>query len=447
MSKFIFLCLVFFFMGAKASVFEEGTVIRDAEIEDILKSYIDPLFEKAHLNKNDLNLVIIVNKEVNAAATLNTTLVINSGFLLRTTSLDEILGVLAHEVGHLEGRHIIRMIETLDQTKKANLLSVAAGLALGLLTNRPDLAAALSSGSNISSIYSLLSYSRSEEASADQAALKYLSALCWPADGMASFFNKLLGQEFLSSSLQDPYIRSHPLTRERLETVKAQLKSSCQKPLPPEMIKNYHILKTKLEAFLLPPAAVLQQNAGTTPLEKYAQSIVYYRQGKTDMALNLLKGLADSTPQNPYYPELMGQIYYETGKIDPAIAHYRKALRLKPKEPLFQIGLAQSLLALNKPASLHEAAKLLEDAHEKEPSNVTIWSLLAIIYGRLNKMGAMALALAEKYVLLSQWNEADEQASRALHHLKKEDPLYLRAQDLQIQAKREKNTKTQTPKL
>jgi predicted Zn-dependent protease len=213
------------------------------------------------------------------------------------------------------------------------------------------------------------------------------------------------------------------------------------------MIKNYHILKTKLEAFLLPPAAVLQQNAGTTPLEKYAQSIVYYRQGKTDMALNLLKGLADSTPQNPYYPELMGQIYYETGKIDPAIAHYRKALRLKPKEPLFQIGLAQSLLALNKPASLHEAAKLLEDAHEKEPSNVTIWSLLAIIYGRLNKMGAMALALAEKYVLLSQWNEADEQASRALHHLKKEDPLYLRAQDLQIQAKREKNTKTQTPKL
>ena len=88
---------------------------------------------------------------------------------------------------------------------------------------------------------------------------------------MASFFNKLLGQEFLSSSLQDPYIRSHPLTRERLETVKAQLKSSCQKPLPPGMVANYHILKTKLEAFLLPPASVLQQNSGTTPLEKYAQ--------------------------------------------------------------------------------------------------------------------------------------------------------------------------------
>lgn len=446
MNKLIFLCSLFFIF-TKAMAFEEGTVIRDAEIEDILRSYINPIFEKAHLNKDDLNLIIVVNKEVNAAATINTTLIINSGFLLRTTSLDEILGVLAHEVGHLEGRHIIRMIETLDQTKKANLFSVAAGLVLGVLTNRPDLAAALSAGSNISSVYSLLSYSRSEESSADQAALKYLNALCWPAEGMASFFGKLLGQEFLSSTLQDPYIRSHPLTRERLETVRAQLKISCHKPLPPEMIEKYHILKTKLEAFLLSPECVLNQNTGTTPLEQYARSIVYYRQGKIPEALKILKALISIAPRNPYYRELSGQIYYETGKINPSISNYRNALRLKPKEPLFQMGLAQSLIALNTIPSLQEAGKLLEEIRIKEPNNTTAWSFLAIVYGRLNKMGAMALALAEKAVLLSRWDEADEQASRALHYLKKTDPLYLRAQDLQIQAKREKNITTQTPKL
>ena len=347
---FLFLTLLLTFTQATAA-FEEGTVIRDAEIEDILRSYIDPILEKAHLNKKDLNLIILINRDINAAATINTTLILNSGFLLHTTSLEEVLGVLAHEIGHLEGRHIIRMIENLDKKKKGNILSVAAGIALGILTNRPDLGAAVATGSNISNVYSLLSYNRAEEASADQAALKYLNALCWPAEGMATFFDKLLGQEFLSSSLQDPYIRSHPLTKDRLETVRAQLKLSCHKPLPEIMVKNYHILKTKLEAFLFPPESILQKNAGTTPLEKYAQSIAYYRQGKIDQAIKTLDSLVKQAPQNPYYHELKGQIYYENGKINPAIENYRQALALKPKEALFQMGLAQCLIASNTPTN------------------------------------------------------------------------------------------------
>jgi predicted Zn-dependent protease len=447
MKKLAVLSIILFFFTKTMASFEEGTVIRDAEIEEILRSYIEPLFEKAHLDKKDLNLVLLINKEVNAAATVNTTLILNSGFLLHTTNLNEVLGVLAHEVGHLEGRHIIRMIEALDQTKKSNVLSIAAGLALGLLTQRPDLGAAVAAGSSISSVYSLLSYNRAEEASADQAAIKYLNALCWPSEGMASFFEKLLGQELLSSNLQDPYTRSHPLTKDRLETVKAQLKTTCQQPLPPRMIENYHILKTKLEAFLLPPESVLQKNRGNSSLEKYAQAIAYYRQGKINMAISTLDSLISKSPQNPYYYELKGQIYYENGKISLAITHYKKAISLKPKEVLFQMGLAQSLIALNTTPSLQEAGKLLEEAQQKEPTNITIWQLLSIVYGRLNKMGAMALALAEKAALLRKWNEADEQVTRALHHLDKKDPLYLHAEDLQLQTKREKNTITQTSTL
>ena len=432
---------------AQTFSFEEGTIIRDAEIENILRSYIEPLFEKANLDKKDLNLVIVIDKEVNAAASINTTLILNSGFLLRTSNLEEVLGVLAHEVGHLEGRHIIRMIEAIDQAKKSSLLSVAAGLALGVLTQRPDLGVAVAAGSSISGIYDLLSYNRAEEASADQAALKYLNALCWSSEGMATFFQKLLGQEFLSTNLQDPYVRSHPLTKDRLETVKSQLKSLCHKPLPLAMRENYQILKTKLSAFLLPPESVLQENSGSTSLEKYAQAIAYYRQGKIDPALNALNALISENPKNPYYSELKGQIYYENGKINPSIECYRKALSLKPKETLFQIGLAQSLVTLNTPASLKEAGKLLEAARQKEPRNISIWHFLSIVYGRLNKMGAMALALAEKASLLGKWDEADEQVRRALHHLDKKDLLYMRAQDLQLQTKREKNTNTQTSKL
>ena len=439
---------IFVFSCANAdTLLEEGVVIRDAEIEDILKSYIDPLFEKAHLNKKDLNLVLLVNKEVNAAASINTTLILNSGFLLRTTNLDEVIGVLAHEVGHLEGRHIIRMLDAMDQAQKRGMLSVAVGIALGLLTQRPDLGAAIAVGSNISNIYALLSYNRSEEASADQAAVRYLNELCWPADGLATFFEKLLGQELLSSSLQDPYVRSHPLTKDRLNAVREQIKSSCQRPFPRKMLENYKVLKIKLEAFLMPPAYVLSRNSGTTALAQYAQAIAYYRQGKLNPSIKLLDSLLSKNPKNSYYHELKGQIFYESGKLKPSIQSYRAALSLKPDDVLFQIGLAQSLISINTKPSLEEAEKLLEKAQKKEPQNITIWQLLSMSYGRLKKMGAMALSLAEKAALLNKWDEADEQVIRALHYLKKNDYLYLRAQDLQIQTKREKSKATQTPRL
>lgn len=444
---FLIVCLFCLSVVSSYCNFEKGTVIRDAEIEEILKSYIDPLFEKANLDKKDLNLVIIIDPEVNAAATINTTLIINSGFLLKTTRLEEVLGVLAHEVGHLEGRHIIRMIEAIDQAKKASILSVAAGLALGVLSQRPDLGAALATGGSISSVYSFLSYNRGEEASADQAALKYLNALGWPSEGLASFFEKLLNQELLSSSLQDPYARSHPLTKDRLESVKSQLKKLSTPPLPKKMVEGYETLKAKLEAFLMSPDMVLHHYKGTSSLQKYAQAIAYYRQGKTDASLKLLQALVKEFPTHPYYVELQGQIHYEAGQLNLAINNYRRALSLKPKEPLFQLGLAQALIALNKNQELVEAQNLLEQVQQEEPRNVTVWHFLSIVYGRLNKMGAMALSLAEKAVLLEKWDEADEQVKRALHYLDKKDPLYVHAQDLQLQAKREKNKNTQTSRL
>ncbi|UNM06663.1 MAG: M48 family metalloprotease [Holosporaceae bacterium] len=242
------LSLLIFGLAQSNTMLKEGTVIRDAEIESILRSYIDPIFQQAKLNTKDLNLVLVVNSENNAAATLNTTMILNTGFLLSTSNLNEIVGVIAHEVGHLEGRHVVRSIGAMENAQRVGLLGAAAGIALGVLTQRLDLGAALAIGSSISSIYGYLKYSRAEEAAADQAAVRYLNGLCWPADGLV-FFQKLLGQELLSTNLQDPYIRSHPLTRDRMHAIERQIQNSCQKPFPAQMVSRYHLMRIKLEAF------------------------------------------------------------------------------------------------------------------------------------------------------------------------------------------------------
>lgn len=440
----VLLALLTFSFGHTNTMLKEGTVIRDAEIEQILKSYIEPLFEQAGLNKKDLNLVLIINKENNAAATLNSTLILNTGFLLKTDNLNEVVGVLAHEVGHIQGQHIVRSIGAMESAQRSNIITAAAGIALGILTQRADLGAALAIGSSISSIYAYLKYSRAEEASADQAAIRYLNALCWPADGLVSFFKKLLGQELLSTGLQDPYMRSHPLTRDRMNVIERQIKNSCQKPFPPKMIAHYHIMLTKLEAFLLPPALVLKKYTKNDVFSLYARAIGFYRQSNLENAIALLQKIKGQYPDPAYIYELIGQIYYESGKIDPSIENYRMALKTKPDVFLFKFGLAQSLIAKNTPATLKEAENILESIQKEEAKNTAVWQFLSVVYGRQKKMGAMALALAEKEILMQNWKEADNQAKRALHFLKPGSVLYLRAQDLQMQTKRETNNGTRT---
>lgn len=441
------LSLLIFGLAQSNTMLKEGTVIRDAEIESILRSYIDPIFQQAKLNTKDLNLVLVVNSENNAAATLNTTMILNTGFLLSTSNLNEIVGVIAHEVGHLEGRHVVRSIGAMENAQRVGLLGAAAGIALGVLTQRLDLGAALAIGSSISSIYGYLKYSRAEEAAADQAAVRYLNGLCWPADGLVFFFKKLLGQELLSTNLQDPYIRSHPLTRDRMHAIERQIQNSCQKPFPAQMVSRYHLMRIKLEAFLLPPAAVTKKYHTEETLNQYARAIAFYRQGYLDKAIDLLNKVKADYPEPAYIDELMGQIYYENGKIDLSIQNYKRAISKMPHLFLFHFGLAQSLVAKNTPDTLKEAEKILEKLKKEEPTNIGVWQFLSVVYGRQKQMGAMALALAEKEILLQNWQEADQQAKRALHFLKPGSVLYLRAQDLKIETKRETNKSTQTRKF
>ncbi len=434
----ILLCLIFIIVGPLArGDFQRGTAIRDAEIEKILRNYLDPLFKVAGLNPGEARIVMVVENALNAAALPDNTLLFYTGFLVEAENPEEIAGVLAHEVGHIAGRHLVRMYGAMEKSQQMGMLGALMGIAVGLL-GAPDAGIALALGGSSQALHSFLHYRRGEEEAADMLGVQYLERLKWPIRGLRTFLSKMLGQELLSESLQDPYLRTHPLTHERVERIRAKEDAgSKNQKMPPYFYEQHHRMVAKLKAFLWSPKKTLHAFKGDRLLDRYAQSIAYYRQADFDKALSLLRQLIVEEPDNPFFFELQGQILFESGKGSQSVIPYRKAVDLYPGSALLQAALAQSLLQDNKKASVEEALDHLQKAIALEEDNGMAWNYLAIAYGRQNQMAKMALALAEKGLLTNEWVYAMEQAERAQHFAKKNDKEYRRAEDIKKEATRQ----------
>jgi predicted Zn-dependent protease len=424
---FLFLFLVLINLSAVAD-FKKGTVIRDAEIEKILKNYLDPLFKIAGLNPEEARIIMMVDPSLNAAALPNSTLLFYTGFLMETETCDEIAGVLAHEVGHIAARHLVRTYGAMENAQHMGLLGALVGVAVGLLGS-PDAGLALVLGSSSQALHTFLHYRRSEEEAADMLAVKYLTALKWPIRGLRTFLEKLLGQELLSESLQDPYLRTHPITRDRVERIRAR-EGGTPKIMPNYFKEQHQRMVAKLKAFLWRPDKTLNSFKGASSLDIYAKSIAYYRQADFDKALALIEVLINKEPKNPFFWEFKGQILFDAGRIRESIAPYRKAMELFPDSALLQAALAQSLLQSEDASLIKEAILYLQKALQKEKDNGLAWQYLAIAYGREKKMAPMALALAEYGLVKHEWDYAREQAVRAQHFSKKAEKDYRRAEEI-----------------
>ena len=424
------LCIVFlvFLNGHALAEFKKGTAIRDTEIEKILKNYLDPLFQIAGLNPEEARIVMIVESALNAAALPNNTLLFYTGFLMETEGPEEIAGVLAHEVGHIAARHLVRMYGAMENAQKVGLLGALVGIAVGLLGS-PDAGLALALGGSSQALHTFLHYRRSEEEAADMLAVKYLTALKWPIRGLRTFLTKLLGQELLSEKLQDPYLRTHPLTQDRVERIRAREEKSV-KSMSSIFKEQHERMVVKLKAFLWAPERTLQKFKGDTLLDHYAQSIAYYRQADFDKALKLIGTLLAIEPNNPFFWEFKGQILFDSGRVKESITPYKKAIDLLPESALLRVGLAQSLLQNDNEALTKEAVIHLQKAIQKESDGGLAWQYLAIAYGKQNKMAQMALALGEHGLLTQQWGYAKEQATRAQHFAKKSDKEFRRAEEI-----------------
>ncbi len=415
-----------------------ASLIRDAEVENTIRTYATPLFETAGLNPRDVHIYIINNRTLNAFVAGGLNMFFNTGFLLKTRSASEVIGVIAHETGHLAGGHIARFSSQINTANRLSTLTTILGVLTAVATGRGDAGAAIVQGGQGLLLGNILAYSRGQESAADQAALTLLDRTGQSAAGLYNFLRTMENQEFLSSTNQDPYVRTHPLTRDRLRLMEDHLKASPYKAaLPAAALEERHRrMIAKLYAFIEHPTTVLRTYAGDNSISgRYARAIAQYRIAALDKALPLIDDLIASEPKNPFFHELKGQMLFENGRILDSVGPNAEATRLAPEEPLLRLGLARSQLELNDPALTKEAIRNLLLVTQADPDYAFGWDQLALAYGRDGQLGLAALSQAEAALRRGRKKDALSHATRAEKRLDKASSAWLRLQDIKRAAK------------
>ncbi len=410
------------------------SIIRDAEIETTIRDYTTPIFRAAGLDPSAVHVYLLDSDELNAFVAGGMNIFVYTGLIIATQRPLQLIGVIAHETGHIAGGHLARIQEGLEgATMTAIIAMVLGGIAAAASGNGGGAGAGVIAGQDMGT-RSLLSYTRTMEASADAAALKFLDATHQSSRGLLEFFGILKHQEFMLYGQPNPYLINHPLTTERIEAVQQHVDSSPYSDIPdrPDWVIRHKRMVAKLIGYLWPMNRVLQAYpmSDRSVYGRYARAYADYRAGLLRPGLQEINSLIAEQPQDPYFLELKGQMLYESGQGTEALPYYNKAVSLAPDEPLLAIELAQVQIEQEDPTLIQPAIDQLKRALQYEPQNGQAWRLLGTAYGRDNQMGMATLCLAESAAVNGQRRNAHDQAKEAMKLLPVGSPAWLRAQDI-----------------
>jgi len=412
-------------------------IIRDTEIEQLLREYAQPILRTAGLAQQNVRVVVLSNRSFNAFVMDGRHIFINAGALFDAKTPNEIIGVFAHETGHLAGGHLSRLREQLASAQTASIIALLAGvgaMVAGSRSGSGNVGAAAIMAPQSAIQKSLLAYVRTQEDQADHAGVKFLSATGQSPRGMVELFKRLTNESLFNSRYIDPYLQSHPMPAERVAALEAQGKASpyWDRKDPPELQLRHDMIRAKLSGFLEQPDTVARRYPpGDHSLPaRYARAIAAYRHSDLRAAVGQIDALIQTQPNNPYFHELKGQALLEGGRPAEAIAPLRRAVQLAHGAPLIDIMLAQALIATNNKSVAEEAVALLRSALNREPEAPEAYSQLAMAYGRKGDLANADLASAQAAFSRGDLKTARQLASRAKTRLPIGSPAWVRADDI-----------------
>ena len=371
-------------------------LIRDAEIEQLLREYTQPLLKAAGLAQQNIQVVIINDRTFNAFVADAKRIFVNAGALMEAETPNQIIGVLAHETGHIAGGHLARIREQLAAASTQAILAMLLGIGAMVAgarsgsANMSNAGMAMMQGPQAAIQNSLFGYIRQQEDQADRAGVKFLTATGQSAKGMSDTFKRLADQTLFSNRGANPYMQSHPLPSERVQALEGMARQSpyWDKKDPPALQARHDLMRAKLFGFMERPDALYRRYplSDTSLPARYAQAISTYRYGDPRSAVAKIDALIHVQPNNPYFYELKGQALLESGKPAESIPPLRHALQLAPNAALIQILLGQALVATHDRAKVDEAVAILQAAVLREPESPDVYSQLAMAYGQKNDL-------------------------------------------------------------
>lgn len=415
-------------------------VVRDAEIESLLEDYARPIFAAAGLTQQNIEIVLVNNRSFNAFVD-GRRIFINTGALLTAETPGEIIGVIAHEAGHIAGGHQARLRE---QIARAQVLGVVGSLlgvgavAAGSLTGSDGAASAgmgIASASGGIAQRSLLSYRRSEEMNADQAAVRYLNATGQSAAGMLKTFERFSQGLALTGTRVDPYQQSHPLPRERIAQLEVLVRQSPHfgKAASADLQMRHDLMRGKIAAYTGGPVAV-QRAFASNPSSigaRYGDAIAAHLTGNSAAALQKIDALIATQPGNPYFHEIRGETLLDAGRPREAVGAFDRAVALDPEGAgILRAQRGFAYLQTGDPSLIERAITDLRGAIATDPTNFNAYRQLAQAYGQIGEVANAELVMAEGYARAGNLREAKVFAVRAQQKLQPGTPAWTRANDI-----------------
>lgn len=414
------------------------SILRDAETEAFLQEISEPLIKAAGLDPNNVDIVLINDKSINAFVAGGQIVYLHSGLIDAATSANEVQGVIAHELGHVEGGHVIRFSEGVAAASGfsiASLILAAAAIAAGAGEAGMGILAA----GQQAALGKFLAFSRAQEGTADASGARYLSAAGITGKGSIAFFKKLQNFEFrLGIPQEDSYGRTHPLSGERISVLEDVYSAdpAWTKSLNPKWETDFKRIKAKLTGYLADPNATLRDypESNLTVPARYARAYAWHKSAYPQKALAESSALVATSPDDPYFLELHGQILLESGQPADAIQPLRKAVALTGNQPLIAAIFGHALIATEDKANLDEAVLVLKAAVAKDNQNPFAWYQLGVVYEQKGDTARAALASAERYLMEGAPQFALPNAQTAMAGLPEYSPDWIRAQDINMVA-------------
>jgi predicted Zn-dependent protease len=448
LGRFLTLLLLSFTLMARPALADDDPlVLRDTETEAFLNDIGAPLAKSAGLAPGALQIVLLQDSEINAFVAGGQTIYIQSGLIEAADNANELEGVIAHELGHIEGGHVIRNGEGAKPATRIALLSLLLGIAAAAAGAPEAGLAAFSAGQQVA-MSQYLAFSRGQEGSADASAVRHLDEAHLSGKGMISFFGKLRQEEYrLSPSYTsiDPFAQTHPMTADRQMALEADLKKSpwWNAPIDPAKQQRFLRIKAKLAGFVQDPDVTLRKfpESDQSIPAHYARAFAWHRAAYPDKADAEADALIRSAPLDPYFNEVKGQMLLENGHPRESLAPLRIAVQQSGNAPLISAMLGHALLATDDPKNFAEAERVLKVSVDRDRRDPLAWYALGTVYAQRGDVPHAALATAERYAMEGNNTLARSNAETALRGIPEGTPEYLRAEDIAVTARNNQDSR------
>jgi beta-barrel assembly-enhancing protease len=366
---------------------DEGQIIEDPEATEYLNALGSRIVAQASGDSAQrFSFFFVRDESINAFALPGGFIGVNYGLVLATRNESQLAGVLAHEIAHVTQRHIARRIHSQGRQSIATMAAILAAILVGAATGSSDAALGGISVAQGAAMQQQINFTRANENEADRVGMGFLAAAGFDPYGMPDFFETIGRRTGITAGSRDALpeiLQSHPVAANRIAESRARA-AQYRDVHPSAESVSYSVTRERLRVLSTPAEdnvrryySERREQQDQTPGERYGEALASYQAGNARASLDAFVALAHDYPQVPMLQSTLGQAEMAAGETEEALATFRKALALSPRNIPLTMRYAEALLKADQAKTAHAVLLDLFNNVAPTPEQIRFTALAA----------------------------------------------------------------------